>query len=113
MFPPEVFGVGVTVAELSPAPLADAGLPAGVLTRPTRLGEMLPVAWMSPQHKALQLQRIEQVESALAAFKAELVVGLAAAVTLTPACGLAGATPAYARSAMTHVREAAKYLLPD
>jgi hypothetical protein len=78
MFPPEVFGVGVTVAELSPAPLADAGLPAGVLTRPTRLGEMLPVAWMSPQHKALQLQRIEQVESALAAFKAELVVGLAA-----------------------------------
>jgi cobalamin-independent methionine synthase catalytic subunit len=35
------------------------------------------------------------------------------AVTLTPACGLAGATPAYARAAMTHVREAAKYLLPD
>ena len=38
---------------------------------------------------------------------------LAAAVTLTPACGLAGATPGYARDAMTHVREAAKYLLPD
>ncbi|HZB21240.1 MAG TPA: methionine synthase [Blastococcus sp.] len=38
---------------------------------------------------------------------------LAAAVTLTPSCGLAGATPAYARSAMTHVREAAKYLLPE
>jgi hypothetical protein len=38
---------------------------------------------------------------------------LAAAVTLTPACGLAGATPGYARSAMTHVREAAKYLQPD
>jgi methionine synthase II (cobalamin-independent) len=38
---------------------------------------------------------------------------LAAAVTLTPACGLAGATPAYARAAMTHVREAGKYLLPD
>jgi methionine synthase II (cobalamin-independent) len=38
---------------------------------------------------------------------------LAAAVTLTPACGLAGATPAYARAAMTHVREAAKYLLPE
>jgi hypothetical protein len=35
------------------------------------------------------------------------------AVTLTPACGLAGATPAYARAAMSHVREAAKYLLPD
>jgi hypothetical protein len=35
------------------------------------------------------------------------------AVTLTPACGLAGATPAYARTAMAHVREAAKYLLPE
>lgn len=38
---------------------------------------------------------------------------LHAAVTLTPACGLAGASPAYARTAMTHVREAAKYLLPE
>jgi methionine synthase II (cobalamin-independent) len=35
------------------------------------------------------------------------------AVTLTPACGLAGATPGYARTAMAHVREAAKYLMPD
>ena len=35
---------------------------------------------------------------------------LAGAVTLTPSCGLAGATPAYARTAMAHVREAAKYL---
>jgi methionine synthase II (cobalamin-independent) len=38
---------------------------------------------------------------------------LSAAVTLTPTCGLAGATPGYARAAMTHVREAAKYLLPE
>jgi hypothetical protein len=38
---------------------------------------------------------------------------LAAAVTLTPACGLAGATPGYARAAMAHVREAAKYLQPE
>jgi len=35
------------------------------------------------------------------------------AVTLTPACGLAGATPAYARTALAHVREAAKYLQPE
>src|SRR5215218_4163326 len=34
---------------------------------------------------------------------------LSGAVTLTPSCGLAGATPAYARAAMAHVREAAKY----
>ena len=38
---------------------------------------------------------------------------LHAAVTLTPACGLAGASQAYARTAMTHVREAARYLLPE
>ena len=35
------------------------------------------------------------------------------AVTLSPSCGLAGASPAYARTAMAHVREAAKYLLPE
>lgn len=35
------------------------------------------------------------------------------AVTLTPSCGLAGATPAHARRAMAHVREAARYLLPE
>src|SRR4051812_27533610 len=38
---------------------------------------------------------------------------LAGSVTLTPSCGLAGATPTYARAAMTHVREAAKYLQPE
>jgi methionine synthase II (cobalamin-independent) len=38
---------------------------------------------------------------------------LGAAVTLTPSCGLAGAGQGYARTAMTHVREAAKYLLPE
>ena len=38
---------------------------------------------------------------------------LSAAVTLTPSCGLAGASPSYARAAMAHVREAAKYLQPD
>ena len=38
---------------------------------------------------------------------------LHAAVTVTPACGMAGASPRYARAAMAHVREAAKYLLPE
>jgi methionine synthase II (cobalamin-independent) len=38
---------------------------------------------------------------------------LAAAVTLTPSCGLAGASPGYAREAMAHVREAARYLQPE
>ena len=43
-------------------------------------------------------------------FAAEQLPG---AVTLTPSCGLAGATPGYARAAMAHVREAAKYLQPE
>jgi methionine synthase II (cobalamin-independent) len=38
---------------------------------------------------------------------------LSTAVTLTPSCGLAGAGQGYARAAMTHVREAAKYLQPE
>jgi methionine synthase II (cobalamin-independent) len=38
---------------------------------------------------------------------------LADAVTLTPACGLAGASTTYARTAMTHVREAARYFEPE
>lgn len=38
---------------------------------------------------------------------------LADAVTLTPACGLAGASPGYARGAMAHLREAARYLQPE
>ena len=35
---------------------------------------------------------------------------VAGRVVLTPACGLAGATPAYARQALTSVREAAAEL---
>ena len=77
MFPPEAFGVGVTVAELCPAPRDDVALPAGVVARPSRLGDLLPVESMTAEQKAAQLQRVEQVEAVLAAFKAELVVGLA------------------------------------
>jgi methionine synthase II (cobalamin-independent) len=43
-------------------------------------------------------------------FAADLLPG---ATTLTPTCGLAGASPSYARAAMAHVREAAKHLQPD
>jgi hypothetical protein len=37
---------------------------------------------------------------------------VAAQVVLTPACGMAGATPGYARAAMARCREAAQ-LLPE
>src|SRR3954452_22038160 len=79
MFPPGAFGVGVTVAELRPALWEDVALPPGVISsRPSRLGDLLPVDLMTPEQKAAQLQRLEEAEAVLAAFKAELVVGLAA-----------------------------------
>ena len=47
-------------------------------SRPSRLGDLLQVDLMTPEQKAAQLQRVEEAEAVLAAFKAELVVGLAA-----------------------------------
>ena len=79
MFPAEAFGVGVTVAELSPVPWEDVPLPVGVVSsRPSRLGDLLPVDVMTAEQKAVQLQRITEAEAVLAAFRVELVVGLAA-----------------------------------
>src|SRR5690348_5657706 len=79
MFPADEFGVGVTVASLAPVPWDDSPLPAGVVeSRPSRLGDLLPVALMTPAQKAVQLQAVEQAEAVLAAYKTELVVGFAA-----------------------------------
>src|SRR3954447_4129826 len=79
MFPPEVYGVGVTVERLLPAPWEEeVVLPAGVVSRPSRLGELLPVDAMTAEQKAVQLQRVQQAQSVLAGYEAELVVGLAA-----------------------------------
>ena len=77
MFPPGAFGVGVTIAALNPF-LPDVSLPAEVVQRPYRLGELLPVQLMTPEQKAANLQLVAEAEAQLAAFKAELVVGLAA-----------------------------------
>ena len=78
MFPSGAFGVGVTVAALHAAVPDDLILPAGVVQRPSRLGELLPVERMTPEQKAANLQLVAQAEAQVAAFKAELVVGLAA-----------------------------------
>jgi hypothetical protein len=71
------YGVGLTVAPLDVEPWPVESLPAGVRARPSRLGELLPVRRMTAAQKAEQLLRVQEAESALAAFKAELVVGLA------------------------------------
>ena len=46
--------------------------------RPSRLSEVLPVAGWSPAQKAMELGRSQRSRSVLAAYEAELVVGLAA-----------------------------------
>jgi hypothetical protein len=78
MFPPGAFGVGVTVAALQPVLPAELVLPSGAVERPSRLGELLRVELMTPEQKAANLQRVTEAEAQLAAFKAELVVALAA-----------------------------------
>ena len=86
MFPAGAFGVGVTIAALHPD-VPEAPLPAGVVHRPSRLGELLPVDQMTPEQKAANLQLVTEAEGQLAAFKAELVVGLAADRPATDARG--------------------------
>src|SRR5688572_9830370 len=75
MFPGSGFGVGLTVAELE----VDLGpaLP-GESMRPARLSEVLPVAARSAGEISLELQRVAAAEAMLAAYRADLVMGLAA-----------------------------------
>ncbi|SOD93125.1 HNH endonuclease signature motif containing protein [Blastococcus haudaquaticus] len=77
MFEGGGFGVGVTVNTLDESPWPPSVLPPGVVERPTRLGELLPVAARTDAEIAVELQRIDQVEARLAAYRAELVAELA------------------------------------
>ncbi|MGY1622587.1 DUF222 domain-containing protein [Geodermatophilus sp. SYSU D00965] len=72
MFGGSGFGVGLTVAPLE--------LPAGVPVDPVpvQLSDALPVHARSPEEKAAELQRLQQLEGMLAAYKLDLVAGLAA-----------------------------------
>ncbi|SOC50549.1 5-methylcytosine-specific restriction endonuclease McrA [Blastococcus aggregatus] len=72
------YGVAVSVAPLELSSWPEQPLPEGVTARPSRLGDVLPVAARSDAEIAAELQRVVAVESALAAYKAELVIGLAA-----------------------------------
>ncbi|TFV76892.1 HNH endonuclease [Blastococcus sp. CT_GayMR19] len=68
-------------------------VPEGVVARPSRLSEVLPVADRSDAEIALELGRIVAVEAALVAYKSELVMGLAGhrPDALDPAPGQPGA----------------------
>jgi hypothetical protein len=81
------FGVGVMALDTRPFPAGALSpgvaepadlLPPGVVERPARLGELMPVAWRSDTELAGELQRITRAEAQLAAWKAEVVMGLAA-----------------------------------
>jgi hypothetical protein len=72
------FGVGVTVTPLDVEPYPVESLPAGVAARPTRLGEMMPVAARTDAEIAVEMQRVQQMEARLAAYTAELIAELAA-----------------------------------
>src|SRR5215218_1929707 len=75
MFPGSGFGVGLTVAELE----VDLGpAVAGESMRPARLSEVLPVAARSAAEISRELQRVDAAEAMLAAYRADLVLGLAA-----------------------------------
>jgi Domain of unknown function (DUF222)/HNH endonuclease len=87
------WGVGLTVAEVGGRSGSDVPVPEGVVARPSRLSEVLPVAARSDAEIALELGRIVAVEAALVAYKTELVMGLAGhrPDALDPAPGQPGA----------------------
>ena len=72
------YGVAVSVAPLPTEPWPEQPLPAGVTARQGRLSDLLPAAARTDAEIAAELNRLVQVESALAAYKAELVTALAA-----------------------------------
>src|SRR5690242_12857509 len=98
------FRVGVAVTRAEPAFLPGASpvgpAPPGavaVAERPSRLGEVLPVARRDDAEIAADLARITEIEAALAAYRVELVGELAArrpAAPDTAAHGRSGAPPA-------------------
>jgi hypothetical protein len=72
----EGYGVGLTVTPLGQDVPGPAAAP-GVVTRPSRLTEVLPVAQWSAAEQAMELERIQALKSVLAAYEASVVMGFA------------------------------------
>jgi hypothetical protein len=72
----EGYGVGLTVAPLGPLPGSEL-VPPGVVARPSRLSEVLPVADWSDAEHAMELQRVQALKAALAAYESHLVMSFA------------------------------------
>jgi Domain of unknown function (DUF222) len=69
--------VAVTAQSVEPLPWPAAELPPGVEAHPARLGELMPVAFRTPEEKALELERIARIEGRLAAYKVEVAAAFA------------------------------------
>jgi hypothetical protein len=72
------WGVGLTVRDLGGPSTVDWPVPEGVVDRPSRLTEVLPVAARSDAEIALELARLQPLKAMIAAYEASLVMGLAA-----------------------------------
>ncbi|MGY2128623.1 HNH endonuclease signature motif containing protein [Blastococcus sp. SYSU DS0617] len=70
-------GVAVTVVPDNLSRWLAEEVDSGFAFRPVRLGDLVDVDRLTPEQKTRELQRVVRAESALAAYKAELVVGLA------------------------------------
>ncbi|SOD95029.1 HNH endonuclease signature motif containing protein [Blastococcus haudaquaticus] len=77
MFEGGGFGVGVTVNTLDEPSWPPSILPPGVIERPTRLGELMPVRSRTDRELAAEVQRVDQVDAQLTAYRAQLVAELA------------------------------------
>jgi hypothetical protein len=71
------YGVAVTVAPVVLPPWPVEMPPAGIDGSPLRLSELMAVTRLTPEEKALELERIARVEGQLAAYKLEVVAAFA------------------------------------
>lgn len=116
MFDGGGYGVGVTVTPLGPMPWDVVPAPAGVVVHPTRLGELMPVYRRTQVERAAELQRVVQVEGALAAYKAGLVAAMARDSSVAgdrPSGQPGGASPDWARDPADDLLPDASEFLPD
>ena len=90
----EGYGVGLTVAPLGLEDPDPAG-PSGVVARPSRLSEVLPVGEWSDAEQALELERVQVLKGVLAAYESHLVVSFAGR---RPAPDAAGPRPGRSRT---------------
>jgi hypothetical protein len=71
------YGVAVTAQSVEPLIWPVEVVPPGAEVHPARLGELMPVAFRTPEEKALELERIMRVEGQIAAYKVEVVAAFA------------------------------------